>query len=55
MESYDKLPLVKQAFLLLTEHLRPDDVISIVTYASSDQVVLDGCTGDEAETIQAAI
>lgn len=30
-------------------------MISIVTYASSDQVVLDGCTGDEAETIQAAI
>ena len=39
-------PLVKQAFLLLTEHLRPDDVISIVTYASSDQVVLDGSTGE---------
>ncbi len=55
MEEYDKLPLVKQAFLLLTENLRPDDVISIVTYASSDQVVLDGATGDEAERIQTAI
>lgn len=55
MDSYDKLPLVKQAFLLLTEHLRPDDVISIVTYASSDRVVLDGATGDEGADIQAAI
>lgn len=55
MESYDKLPLVKQAFLLLTENLRPDDVVSIVTYASYDRVVLDGATGDEGERIQAAI
>lgn len=55
MDSYDKLPLVKQAFLLLTENLRPSDRISIVTYASSDQVVLDGATGDEGELIQSAI
>ena len=55
MDQANKLPLVKQAFLLLTEHLRPGDTISIVTYASMDQVVLDGATGDEASTIQAAI
>lgn len=55
MEEYDKLPLVKQAFLLLTENLRPDDVISIVTYASDDRVVLAGASGDEAERIQTAI
>ena len=34
MDQWNKLPLVKQAFLLLTEHLRPGDTISIVTYAS---------------------
>lgn len=55
MDQWNKLPLVKQAFLLLTEHLRLGDTISIVTYASSDRVMLDGATGDEAETIQAAI
>lgn len=55
MDQWNKLPLVKQAFLLLTEHLRPEDTISIVTYASSDRVVLDGATGDESATIQAAI
>ena len=41
MESADKLGLVKRAFLLLTENLRPEDTVSIVTYASSDTVVLD--------------
>ncbi len=55
MDYYNKLPLVKQAFLLLTENLRPSDRVSIVTYASSDAVVLDGATGDEGEIIQAAI
>lgn len=55
MDEYDKLPLVKQAFLLLTEHLHPGDVISIVTYASSDRIALDGATGDEGQTIRAAI
>ena len=55
MDQPNKLPLVKQAFLLLTENLRPEDTISIVTYASRDEVVLSGATGDEAETIQTAI
>ena len=55
MNQANKLPLVKQAFLLLTENLRPEDTISIVTYASSDQVVLDGATGDEGAAIQSAI
>lgn len=55
MDMPDKLPLVKQAFIMLTENLRPGDVISIVTYASSDRVVLDGATGDEGVQIRAAI
>jgi len=55
MDSYDKLPLVKDAFLLLTEQLGSDDRISIVTYASSDKVVLKGATGDEKQTIIDAI
>ena len=55
MNQANKLPLVKQAFLLLTENLRSEDTISIVTYASSDRVVLDGATGDEGAAIQSAI
>lgn len=55
MEQSNKLPLVKQAFLLLTENLRPQDTISIVTYASDDRVVLDGAAGDEGADIQTAI
>lgn len=55
MNQANKLPLVKQAFLLLTENLRPEDTVSIVTYASRDEVVLRGATGDEADTIQTAI
>lgn len=55
MESADKLGLVKRAFLLLTENLRPEDTVSIVTYASSDTVVLDGVSGEEKAAIMTAI
>ena len=55
MDSPDKLPLVQRAFRLITENLRPEDRISIVTYASSDEVVLDGVSGDEPVRIQEAI
>jgi len=55
MDSPDKLPLVKDAFLLLTEQLDADDRISIVTYASSDDVVLRGASGDDKQTIIDAI
>lgn len=55
MNSYDKLDLVKRAFLLLCEELRECDTISIVTYASSDAVVLEGVSGIESTTIMNAI
>lgn len=55
MMSENKLPLVKEAFLLLVENLRPNDRISIVTYAGSDSVVLEGATGDEKLVISQAI
>ena len=55
MNSSDKLPLVKQAFMLLAEQLGEDDRISIVTYASSDRVVLEGATGSDKQTIVDAI
>lgn len=55
MNQANKLPLVKQAFLLLTEHLKAEDTISIVTYASRDEVVLSGVSGDEPAAIQTTI
>lgn len=55
MSSADKLPLVQQAFSMLSENLRADDRISIVTYAASDTIVLDGAYGNEQMKIQNAI
>lgn len=55
MNSPDKLPLVKEAFLKLVETLRPEDRISIVTYAGSESVVLEGAKGDQKLEISEAI
>ncbi len=45
MFSEDKLPLVQQAFKMLTESLNDEDRISIVTYAGADSIALDGAYG----------
>jgi len=55
MDSYDKLPLLKQAFSLLVDTLTEDDRVSIVTYAGRSAVLLDGATGDNKELILTAI
>ncbi|MDR1422603.1 MAG: VWA domain-containing protein [Coriobacteriales bacterium] len=55
MESYDKLPLLQNAFSLLTDTLDEDDRISIVTYAGSSKVVLSGVRGSEKNRINSAI
>ncbi len=55
MDSADKLPLMKRAFILLAEQLRPQDRVSIVTYASSDRVIIKGATGDEKADIMSGI
>ena len=55
MDAPDKLPLVKKAFLLLTNQLKKGDKISIVTYASGDKVVLKGADGKDKDIINAAI
>ena len=55
MDEPNKLPLLKQAFSMLTEHLGEKDRVSIVTYAGTDQVVLDGARGDEKGQIQEAL
>jgi len=55
MNSEDKLPLVQQAFMMLTESLNPTDRVSIVTYASGDAVALDGAYGYEKAKIMGTI
>jgi len=55
MWSENKLPLVKKALALLVENLRPQDRISIVTYAGSDSVVMEGVPGDRKLEITEAI
>lgn len=55
MDGPDRLGLIKRAFALLTQNLREGDVISIVTYAGSDKVELEGVDGAERSTIMNAI
>lgn len=47
----DDIRLMKKAFRLLANQMRPDDVVSIVTYAGADKVVLDGAKGSEKQKI----
>ena len=42
MDEPDKLPLVKRAFMLLLDELKPTDTVSVVVYASREEVLLDG-------------
>jgi len=55
MSDSDKLPLLQDAFEVLVENLGEDDRVSIVTYASSNDVVLEGVPGNERRTIMNAI
>ncbi|MGN0642104.1 MAG: von Willebrand factor type A domain-containing protein [Huintestinicola sp.] len=51
MYSEAKLPLVQKSFSMLTDNLGPKDRISIVTYAGSDDVLLEGADGNDKEKI----
>ena len=55
MLSFDKLPLLKQGLSFLATHLRPQDHISIVTYAGSTGVELSPTSGGDKGKILAAI
>jgi Ca-activated chloride channel family protein len=55
MDSYDKLPLLQDAFALLTETLGRDDRVSIVTYASGAGVALAGARGSDRRAIEDAV
>lgn len=55
MFSNDKLPLLQDAFSMLTDELSAKDRVSIVTYAGSDSVVLQGASGDASHKIKNAL
>ncbi|MCR4885318.1 MAG: von Willebrand factor type A domain-containing protein [Clostridiales bacterium] len=55
MFGEDRLDLVKRAFLMLLDELKPTDTVSIITYASRDQVVLSGVPAADKVRIMEAI
>lgn len=55
MQSPDKLPLLKNAFRLLTDQLNARDRVSMVVYAGSSGVVLEPTAGDLKHKIREAI
>jgi Ca-activated chloride channel homolog len=55
MQPPDKLPLVKQAFRLLVQELRPRDRVAIVVYAGAAGLVLPSTPGSDKATILSAL
>ena len=55
MESYDKLPLLQMGLDMLVDDLDENDRVSIVTYASSSDIVIAGVPGNEHTTLKKAI
>ena len=55
MSAANKLPLLKQAFRMLVNELRPEDRVAIVVYAGAAGLVLESTHGSEKEEIIAAL
>jgi Ca-activated chloride channel family protein len=55
MDEPDKLPLLKSAFRLLVDKLKPEDTVSIVTYAGNAGTVLEPTAIKDKAKILAAI
>lgn len=55
MDAPDKLPLLKAAFRLLVEKLKPEDTVSIVTYAGNAGTVLEPTAVKDKAKILSAI
>ncbi len=54
MNEENKLPLLKESFSILTSNLKASDTVSIVVYAGSSGVVLDGAEGNDERAIKDA-
>lgn len=55
MHRREGLPMVQGTLKLLVDQLRPQDRVSLVTYAGDSQVVLDSTPGSDRAKIRAAI
>jgi Ca-activated chloride channel family protein len=55
MQGPDRLELVKNAFRMLVEELKPDDTVAIVTYASGSGIMLEPTKISDKSKIIAAI
>ncbi|MEO0470864.1 MAG: VWA domain-containing protein, partial [Bacteroidota bacterium] len=55
MKKPEKLPLLKDAFDRLLDHMRPEDQISIIVYSGDARVILNGVSAARKITIQQAI
>jgi Ca-activated chloride channel family protein len=55
MRSPDKLPLLKTAFAMLVDQMRPQDRVAIVVYAGAAGLVLPSTTGSEKGVIHDAL
>ncbi len=55
MRSDDKIGLLKEGFKIYTDYMRPQDMISIVTYGGQAGVLLSPTPGDQKDFIKAAI
>ncbi len=55
MRPENKLPLLKSAFALLVDQLRPQDRVAIVVYAGAAGLVLESTPGDRKGKILAAL
>lgn len=51
MGQSNKLPLLIQSFSMLVENMNNDDIVSIVTYAGSDTIALEGVKGSNKKEI----
>ena len=55
MYSFNKLPLVQESFCMMVDNLSKKDKVSIVTYASGNETVIEGVSGADKDTIKEAI
>ena len=55
MSAANKLPLLKQAFRMLVNELRPEDRVAMVVYAGAAGLVLESTSGNEKAKILAAL
>lgn len=55
MDSPNKLPLLKSAFRMLVNELRPQDRVAIVVYAGAAGLVLESTPGNKKDKILSAI